>query len=41
LVLQSGWFGLRSHPRPMGSITFGGPGLPEWFDEAVREILAT
>ena len=33
LVLRAGWFGLRSHPRPIGSITYGGPALPEWFDE--------
>ena len=24
-----GWFGLRSHPRPAGSISFGGPAMPD------------
>ena len=39
LVLRAGWFGIRSHPRPIGSITYGGPALPEWFDETIEEIL--
>ncbi len=39
LVASSGWVGLRSHPRPRASITFGGPELPDWFDGAVREIV--
>ncbi|HVA08448.1 MAG TPA: hypothetical protein VNG12_17070, partial [Acidimicrobiales bacterium] len=39
LVLRTGWFGIRSHPRPVGSITYGGPALPEWFDETMEEIL--
>ena len=30
------WFGLRSHPRPGGSVTFGGPAVPDWFDDALR-----
>jgi hypothetical protein len=38
LVAGGGWFGLRSHPRPAGSITFGGPDLPDWFDAALRGI---
>ena len=36
LVAGAGWVGLRSHPRPTGSITFGGPELPAWFDGALR-----
>jgi NAD(P)-dependent dehydrogenase (short-subunit alcohol dehydrogenase family) len=39
LVAGRGWFGLRSHPRPRGSITFGGPDLPDWFDDALRAIV--
>jgi len=39
LVVARGWCGLRSHPRPSGSISFGGPSLPEWFDDALREIV--
>ena len=37
LVAGPGWFGLRSHPRPSGSVTFGGPGVPDWLDDALRE----
>jgi hypothetical protein len=39
LVAGSGWFGLRSHPRPGGSITFGGPAIPDWFDGTLRRIV--
>jgi hypothetical protein len=37
LVVGAGWFGLRSHPRPAGSIVVGGPGLPDWFDTILEE----
>jgi NAD(P)-dependent dehydrogenase (short-subunit alcohol dehydrogenase family) len=39
LVAGDGWIGLRSHPRPGGSITFGGPSVPGWFDATLRQIL--
>jgi len=39
LAAGAGWFGLRSHPRPGGSITYGGPEVPPWFDEALRGIV--
>jgi NAD(P)-dependent dehydrogenase (short-subunit alcohol dehydrogenase family) len=39
LVAGPGWFGLRSHPRPSGSITFGGPGVPDWFEDTLRSIV--
>jgi hypothetical protein len=39
LVTGAGWFGLRSHPRPIGSISFGGPAVPAWFDDALREVV--
>jgi hypothetical protein len=38
LVVGAGWLGLRSHPRPAGSITFGGPALPPWFAGALAEM---
>jgi NAD(P)-dependent dehydrogenase (short-subunit alcohol dehydrogenase family) len=38
LVAGAGWVGLRSHPRPAGSITLGGTGIPDWFDTVLREI---
>ena len=39
LVVGDGWIGLRSHPRPIGSITYGGPALPDWLDGTLREIV--
>ena len=39
LVIGAGWFGLRSHPRPIGSITYGGPAVPDWLDAALREVV--
>jgi NAD(P)-dependent dehydrogenase (short-subunit alcohol dehydrogenase family) len=39
LVGGAGWFGLRSHPRPIGSISFGGPSVPPWFDDTLRELV--
>lgn len=38
LAVGAGWLGLRAHPRPSGSITFGGPELPGWFDGALQEL---
>jgi len=40
LVVGAGWIGLRSHPRPSGSITYGGPAVPDWLDATLREIVA-
>jgi len=37
LAVGPGWLGLRSHPRPAGSIVFGGPELPDWFDAVLEE----
>jgi NAD(P)-dependent dehydrogenase (short-subunit alcohol dehydrogenase family) len=39
LVVGAGWLGLRSHPRPVGSITYGGPGVPDWLDVPIREVV--
>jgi NAD(P)-dependent dehydrogenase (short-subunit alcohol dehydrogenase family) len=39
LAVGKGWAGLRSHPRPAGTITFGGPDLPAWFDGALRALV--
>ena len=39
LVSGAGWFGLRSHPRPIGSISFGGPAVPVWFDDTLQEVV--
>jgi NAD(P)-dependent dehydrogenase (short-subunit alcohol dehydrogenase family) len=39
LAVGPGWLGLRSHPRPGGSITLGGPDVPPWIDGALRRIV--
>jgi hypothetical protein len=39
LVVGAGWIGLRSHPRPIGSITYGGPAVPDWFDTPIQEVI--
>ena len=39
LVIGAGWLGLRSHPRPSGSITYGGPDVPDWLDATLRDIV--
>lgn len=39
LAVGPGWIGLRSHPRPGGSITFGGPEVPGWLDSTLRRIV--
>lgn len=39
LAVGPGWLGLRSHPRPGGSISFGGPDVPPWLDGALRRIV--
>ncbi len=39
LVIGANWLGLRSHPRPIGSITYGGPAVPEWIDVPLREVV--
>jgi NAD(P)-dependent dehydrogenase (short-subunit alcohol dehydrogenase family) len=41
LAVGAGWLGLRSHPRPIGTITFGGPTLPGWLDGTLREVVGT
>ena len=33
------WLGLRSHPRPIGTVAYGGPAIPDWLDDSLREIV--
>lgn len=40
LVAGGGWIGLRSHPQPGTSISFGGPAIPGWLDDVLRDTLA-
>ncbi len=39
LAVGAGWIGLRSHPRPIGAVTYGGPAVPPWLDAALRDIV--
>ena len=39
LAVHDDWLGLRSHPRPIGTVTYGGPTIPSWLDAALREIV--
>jgi NAD(P)-dependent dehydrogenase (short-subunit alcohol dehydrogenase family) len=39
LVIGAGWIGLRSHPRPIGGLIYGGPELPDWLDAALSEVV--
>jgi hypothetical protein len=39
LVVGPAWLGLRSHPRPVGTVTYGGPAVPDWIDDAFREMV--
>ncbi len=39
LVVGPGWLGLRSHPRPLGTVTYGGPEVPDWIDDAFRDMV--
>ena len=36
LVVDRGWVGLRSHPRPATAVTLGGPEVPPWLDSVLR-----
>ena len=38
LALGRDWLALRSHPRPVGSIVYGGPDIPDWLDYTLREL---
>ncbi len=39
MVVSEKWLGLRSHPRPIGTVTYGGPAIPDWLDGSLREIV--
>ena len=39
LAIHDDWLGLRSHPRPIGAVTYGGPAIPSWLDASLREIV--
>ncbi len=39
LVMGPGWLGLRSHPEPAATISFGGPAIPGLVDEVLQRVL--
>jgi hypothetical protein len=39
LVVGPSWLGLRSHPRPLGTVTYGGPAVPTWLDDTLKEMV--
>ena len=39
LVVGTGWIGLRAHPRPIGTVVYGGPAIPGWMDGVLRELV--
>ena len=39
LVATTDWIGLRSHPNVAGTVSYGGPELPEWLGGAVRRMV--
>ncbi len=39
LVADAEWIGLRSHPSPAGTLSFGGPTIPDWLDGALRQLV--
>jgi NAD(P)-dependent dehydrogenase (short-subunit alcohol dehydrogenase family) len=41
LVVHNNWIGLRSHPGPVASISFGGPSIPAWVNNTLQEALGT
>lgn len=41
LCVGHGWVGVRSHPTVAGTVTFGGPDVPDWVASAVAELTST
>jgi len=39
LVADTAWVGLRSHPAAAGTVTYGGPDIPDWLDPALRAVI--
>ena len=41
LAAGRGWIGLRSHPGPAATVSFGGPAIPPWVDQILsQEIIS-
>lgn len=41
LAVGAGWIGLRSHPRPLGTVVYGGPAVPDWLDATIEEMVGS
>ena len=39
LVVGRGWLGIRAHPEPSTTISFGGSAIPPWVDRCLREAV--
>jgi len=39
LVAADDWCGLRSHPAVAGTVSYGGPDVPEWVDGALHRVV--
>jgi NAD(P)-dependent dehydrogenase (short-subunit alcohol dehydrogenase family) len=40
LVVGHGWAGLRSHPGPVATVSFGSTAIPDWVDAALRQAVS-
>jgi len=39
MAAGAAWVGLRSHPTAAGTVTYGGPDIPDWLDAALRAVI--
>jgi NAD(P)-dependent dehydrogenase (short-subunit alcohol dehydrogenase family) len=40
LVVGEGWVGVRNHPGPIATVSFGSIEIPDWVDSALRSVVA-
>ncbi len=40
LVVGEGWVGIRNHPGPIATVSFGSIEIPDWVDSALRSVIA-
>jgi hypothetical protein len=41
LVVSHGWAGIRRHPGPIATVSYGGPAIPEWVGSTIQEVLGS
>jgi hypothetical protein len=39
MTVGPAWVGLRSHPAAAGTVTYGGPDIPDWLDAALQAVV--